>query len=138
MALTKTDRQEFLAEPHVAALAVTAGRRGPLVVPIWYQYAPGGEPWILTPAASRKADLIAEAGCFTLMVDRVTPTLRYVSVEGEVSDIRPGTEADLVEISDRYLDSDAARRYREMARAEHGPTVVISLRPRHWTSADLG
>ncbi|CAM5599549.1 hypothetical protein SALBM311S_07869 [Streptomyces alboniger] len=41
MALTHEERAEFLAEPHVAALAVDAGAgRAPLTVPIWYQYEP--------------------------------------------------------------------------------------------------
>jgi len=32
------DRELFLAEPHIAALSVSAGRsRGPLTLPIWYQ-----------------------------------------------------------------------------------------------------
>ena len=42
-ALSVRDRELFLAEPHIAALSVSAGEgRGPLTVPIWYQYAPGG------------------------------------------------------------------------------------------------
>ena len=58
MALSKDEREQFLAEPHVAALSVSAGdKRGPLTVPIWYQYSPGGEPWIHTGAGSRKHPL---------------------------------------------------------------------------------
>jgi hypothetical protein len=42
--LSVRDRELFLAEPHIAALSVSAGPgRGPLTVPIWYQYEPGGE-----------------------------------------------------------------------------------------------
>lgn len=49
MALTREEREQFLSEPHVAAFSVAAGdQRGPLTVPIWYQYQPGGEPWLLT------------------------------------------------------------------------------------------
>ena len=67
--LSVRDRELFLAEPHIAALSVSAGPdRGPLTVPIWYQYEPGGEAWVLTEARSRKARLIEAAGCFTLMV----------------------------------------------------------------------
>src|SRR5579859_7998268 len=89
--LSAHDREQFLAEPHIAALSVSEGPgRGPLTVPIWYQYEPGGEAWILTEATSRKARLIAAAGRFTLMVDRVTPTTRYVSVEGPVTRTIPG------------------------------------------------
>jgi len=61
--LSVRDREFFLAEPHVAALSVSAGQgRGPLTVPIWYQYAPGGEAWVLTEAGSQKARLIEVAG----------------------------------------------------------------------------
>jgi hypothetical protein len=56
--LSVRDRELFLAEPHIAALSVSAGpERGPLTVPMWYQYTPGGELWVLTEAASRKARL---------------------------------------------------------------------------------
>ncbi|MCZ9342993.1 pyridoxamine 5'-phosphate oxidase family protein, partial [Streptomyces sp. TRM76130] len=38
MALSRAEREQFLAEPHIAALAVDAGAgRAPLTVPIWYQ-----------------------------------------------------------------------------------------------------
>lgn len=67
MSLSVRDREAFFAEPHVAALSVADDPgRGPLTVPIWYQYAPGGEAWVLTPAGSRKARLIAAADRFTL------------------------------------------------------------------------
>ena len=81
VSLSVRDRESFLAEPHVAALSVSVGQsRGPRTVPIWYQYTPGGEAWVLTEAESRKARLIGTAGRFTLMVERVMPTVRYVSV----------------------------------------------------------
>lgn len=78
--LSVRDRELFLAEPHIAALSVSAGQgRGPLTVPIWHQYEPGGEAWVLTSAGSRKARLFEAAGCFILMAERVAPTIRYVS-----------------------------------------------------------
>src|SRR6202008_2752317 len=84
--LSVRDRELFLAEPHIAALSVSAGPgRGPLTLPIWYQYQPGGEAWVLTEAAPRKARLLEAAGRFPLMVERVAPTVRYVSVEGPVT-----------------------------------------------------
>jgi hypothetical protein len=67
-------------------LSVSAGRgRGLLTVPLWYQYAPGGKAWVLTEARSRKVRLIEAAGSFTLIVERVVPTVQYVSVEGPVT-----------------------------------------------------
>ncbi len=137
--LTRRDRELFLAEPHIAALSVAAGPgRGPLTMPIWYQYAPGGEAWVLTPAASRKVRLIEAAGRFTLMVDRVEPTTRYVSVEGPVSRTVPGTEEMVREIAGRYLSLEKAAAYVEYATADFGEHLGIYLRPERWLSADLG
>lgn len=133
------DRELFLAEPHIAALSVSAGPdRGPLTVPIWYQYTPGGEPWVLTPAASRKARLIEAAGRFTLMVERVEPTVRYVSVEGPVARTVPGTEDLLREIAARYLPPDRVQAYMDFAVAGFGDHVAIYLRPERWLWSDLG
>jgi len=137
--LTVQEREQFLAEPHIAALSVSAGPgRGPLTVPIWYQYEPGGEPWILTEVKSRKVPLIEAAGCFTLMVDRVTPTTRYVSVEGPVTRTVPCTGQLLREMTERYLPPEQAEAYIEMAEAEFGEQVAIYIRPQRWLSSDLG
>lgn len=139
MALSKDDREQFLAEPHVAALSVNdeAGR-APLTVPIWYQYSPGGEPWVLTGPGSRKHRLIEAAGRFTLMVERVTPSVRYVTVEGPVSRIVPATDEQLVEVSARYVPPESLDGYLAYARESYGEQIAIYLSPEHWLSADLG
>jgi hypothetical protein len=137
--LSVDDRELFLAEPHVAALSVSDGPgRGPLTVPIWYQYEPRGEAWVLTEARSRKVPLIEAAGCFTLMVERVTPTTRYVSVEGAVTRTIPETPELLREIAERYLPPEQAQAYIDLAKAEFGEQIAIYMRPRRWLSADLG
>jgi nitroimidazol reductase NimA-like FMN-containing flavoprotein (pyridoxamine 5'-phosphate oxidase superfamily) len=137
--LSVRDRESFLAEPHIAALSVSAGKgRGPFTVPIWYQYEPGGEAWVLTEAGSRKARLIETAGRFTLMVERVMPTTRYVSVEGPVTRTVPETDELLREIAERYLPPKEAQAYIEWANAELGEQVAIYLHPERWLTADLG
>jgi hypothetical protein len=137
--LSARDRELFLAEPHIAALSVSAGPgRGPFTLPIWYQYAPGGEAWVLTEAASRKARLIEAAGRFTLMVDRVLPTTRYVSVEGPVARMIPETDELLLEMTARYLPPERVPAYLEFARTELSEQVAIYLRPQRWLTADLG
>lgn len=139
MALSKEEREQFLAEPHTAALSVSAGdKRGPLTVPVWYQYEPGGEPWVLTGEGSRKHRLIETQGEFTLMVQRTQPSVRYVAVDGPVSRIEPATDEQVVEVTKRYLPPEAVEPYLEMARREHGPSVVVHMTPQHWLSADLG
>jgi hypothetical protein len=139
MALSKSEREEFLAGPHVAALSVDAGNgRGPLTIPIWYQYEPGGEPWILTGAGSRKTRLLEAAGQFSLMVDRTEPTVRYVAVDGPVSRVEPGSDDLLVELTRRYLPPERVDTFLDFARSELGSQVVIAMTPAHWVSADLG
>lgn len=139
MALTREEREQFLAEPHIAALAV-AGEEGraPLSVPIWYQYEPGGDIWILTGLDSRKNQLIGAAGRFTLMIDRVEPTIRYVSVEGPVVETVPATVEKLREISARYLPADKVEGYVDFSWKNHGEMVVVTMRPERWVSSDLG
>lgn len=133
------ERELFLAEPHVAALSVSGGQdRGPLTIPIWYQYEPGGLTWILVEAGSRKVPMIKKAGRFTLMVDRIWPTTRYVSVEGSVTRIVPGTREQLREMSERYLPPQKARAYVELAEAEFDEQIAIYMRPQRWLSSDLG
>ncbi|WP_326667326.1 pyridoxamine 5'-phosphate oxidase family protein [Streptomyces canus] len=139
MALTREQREQFLDEPHIAALAVDAGEgRAPLVLPIWYQYTPGGDIWIMTGRDSRKHELIRAAGRFSLLVERVEPTIRYVSVEGPVVDTRPGTVEDLREMSARYLPAEKVDGYVEFASKNHGEQVIIRLRPERWVTSDLG
>jgi hypothetical protein len=137
--LSVRDRELFLAEPHIAALSVSAGLgRGPLTVPMWYQYEPGGEAWVLTESASLKARLIQAEGRFTLMVDRIAPTVRYVSVEGPVIRTIPETDELVWEMASRYLPPDKAKAYVAQAKAEFGEQVAIYLRPERWLSSDLG
>ncbi|GAA3967189.1 pyridoxamine 5'-phosphate oxidase family protein [Streptomyces marokkonensis] len=139
MALTREEREKFLAEPRIAALAVDAGAgRAPLTVPIWYQYEPGGDAWIMTGLDSRKNELIKAAGRFSLMVDRLEPTIRYVSVEGPVVETATATEEHLREMATRYLPAEKVEGYVAFASADHGDQVVVRMRPERWVSSDLG
>jgi nitroimidazol reductase NimA-like FMN-containing flavoprotein (pyridoxamine 5'-phosphate oxidase superfamily) len=139
MALSREERESFLAGPHVATLGVAAGDgRGPLLVPIWYSYRPGGLPWILTGADSRKMVRIRAAGRFSLLVQRTEPTPRYVSVEGPVAEESEGSAALHRDLAGRYMSGDALDRYLAMAESELSDHIVVRMRPEHWTAADLG
>jgi pyridoxamine 5'-phosphate oxidase-like protein len=139
MALSKQEREEFLAEPHIGALAVAwLPDRAPLTVPIWYGYSPGGELWINTGPESSKARAIRAAGRFSLMAQRTQPTVRYVSVEGPVTRIEPGGRAQTQAMAERYLPPDKVAGYVEFELTQLGEHVGIYMRPEHWLSADLG
>ncbi|WP_033288154.1 pyridoxamine 5'-phosphate oxidase family protein [Amycolatopsis jejuensis] len=139
MVLSIEEREQFLAEPHIGALSVAERPdRAPLTVPMWYQYAPGGELWVLTQPGSRKAKAIEAAGRFSLMVQRVSPTVRYVSVEGPVIRTRPGSHELSWEMAARYLPADKVAGYVEYERTQIGEQIAIHLRPERWLSADMG
>jgi hypothetical protein len=139
MALTREEREQFLAEPHVAAFAVDAGAgRAPLTVPIWYQYDSDGTVWIMTELDSRKNELIRAAGRFSLMIDRLEPTVRYVSVEGPVTETTPATVEQLRELSARYLPAEKVDGYVDQAWKTGDELVVVRMRPERWVSSDLG
>jgi hypothetical protein len=139
MALSVEEREQFLAEPHIGALSVVEGPdRAPLTVPIWYQYSPGGELWVLTEPGSRKARAIDVAGRFSLMVQRSKPTVRYVSVDGPVIRTAPGSGERSREMAARYVPPDKVDDYLEFERTQIGELIAIYMRPEHWLSTDLG
>ncbi|GAA3606559.1 pyridoxamine 5'-phosphate oxidase family protein [Nonomuraea rosea] len=137
MPLSVSIREAFLAEARIASLAVESGEgRAPLNVPVWYDYTPGGEIRFLTDGDSIKAKLIAKAGRFSILVQRTSPTYRYVSVEGPVVRSGPTTLDDLTRISSRYLPPDAVSGY--VQGSDLNVLVTFRMRPDHWLSADLG
>jgi Pyridoxamine 5'-phosphate oxidase len=139
MALSLEERERFLAEPHIGALSVAERPdRAPLTVPIWYQYSPGGELWVLTEPGSRKARAIDAAGRFSLMVQRTEPTIRYVSVDGPVTRTAPGSDERSREMAERYIPPEKVADFLEYERAHLGEHIAVHMRPEHWLSADLG
>jgi hypothetical protein len=137
MPLNVAEREAFLAEAHIASLAVEAGEgRGPLNVPVWYDYSPGGEIRFLTDGDSVKARLVAKAGRLSMLVQRDSPTYRYVSVEGAVVSSGPTTAEELTRIASRYLPPEAVPGY--VHGSDLSVLVTFRMRPEHWLSADLG
>jgi PPOX class probable F420-dependent enzyme len=136
-AFSETERQNFLADKHVAVLSVAATEgRPPASVPIWYDYTPGGDVRIMTGASSRKARLITQAGAVTLVVQREEPPYQYVVVEGTVVETTNPAPADLQEsIAIRYLGEEGGRAFvRSMEGVEE---VLFTIRPDRWLSADF-
>lgn len=140
LSMSKAEREEFLAGVHVGILSVAADGRGPLVIPIWYAYEPGGEIRIETERSSRKMQLLERAGRFSLCAQTESPPYRYVSVEGPVSAIEPaGFERDTRFIAYRYLGQAMGDRYLREIGATSDPvgTVIVRMRPERWASADF-
>lgn len=136
-AFSESERQEFLADKHVAVLSVDAGDgRPPASVPIWYDYTPGGNIRIMTGASSRKARLIERAGTVTVVVQREEPPYQYVVVEGTIVETTKPAPLDVAEaVAIRYLGEEGGRAFvRSMEGVEE---VLFTIRPDRWLSADF-
>ena len=54
--MSRDQMENFLAGKHVAVLSINQAGRGPLSVPVWYWYEPGGELWFETEPESRNSN----------------------------------------------------------------------------------
>jgi PPOX class probable F420-dependent enzyme len=136
-ALSRKDREAFLAGTHVGVVSVVDGDRGPLTVPVWYHYSPGGEVRIITSGATRKVGLLRAAGRMSLCAQEEAPPFRYVSVEGPVTIEKSESDAAMREMAHRYAGEQAGNRYLELTKDDRANEVVIRLRPERWYSADF-
>jgi nitroimidazol reductase NimA-like FMN-containing flavoprotein (pyridoxamine 5'-phosphate oxidase superfamily) len=137
LAMTKEQREAFLADVHVGVISIAADDgRGPLTIPIWYSYAPGGEVRVVTGRTSRKVQLLERAGRFSLCVQTEAPPYQYVSVEGPIVAIEAADlERDRRPLAHRYLGAPLGDRYIDSTRNAVG-NVLVRMRPERWLTVD--
>lgn len=138
LAMTPAEREAFLAEVHVAVVTVADDDgRGPLAVPLWYGYRPGGEIVLVTDGNSRKTQLIRKAGRVTVCAQTQEMPYRYASVEGPVTAIEDTvTVEQRRELARRYLGDEGADGYIEATRDTTDRMCAIHIRPEHWLTRD--
>jgi nitroimidazol reductase NimA-like FMN-containing flavoprotein (pyridoxamine 5'-phosphate oxidase superfamily) len=139
--MNREEREEFLAGLHVGIISIADPGRGPLSAPIWYDYEPGGELWIITAADSRKGRLLQTADRFSLVAQTEAPPYKYVSVEGPITSIRESDyEDDERRMASRYLGPEFGDRYLEAtggAAARKAATQLrVAMRPERWLTTD--
>jgi|SRR5258707_4705 len=136
--MTVEERQQFLAGPHVGVLSVASGDgRGPLAVPVWYDYRDGGQVSVVTGRSSRKALAIRASGRMTLCAQDENPPYRYVSVEGPVvlEELDPGER---LAMARRYLGTERGDQYVASNPDPDRENVMFRMRPEHWVGVDFG
>lgn len=138
--LSSTERETFLAETRVAVISIACAGRGPLSVPIWYRYAPGGEIGLWMDARSRKVSLLRREMRLTLVVQDTSRPYRYVSVEGPVTQMNPiDVDSELRPLVVRYLGEAAFDGYLAGFGGPEGVRgdVYVRVRPEHWRAEQL-
>lgn len=141
--LTESERQQFLAEKHVAVLSVASdGGRPPLAVPIWYHYEPGGVITFFTGTNNskvRKTRLIERAGAVSIVAQRPEPPYKYVSIEGTLVKVdRPPSAEQMLAIVGRYLPEEMAQAFvAEQVEHPSEHLVAFTIRPDRWNALDF-
>ena len=133
--MTREEREQFLGGVHVGVLSVASDDGGPLTVPVWYTYQPGGTVNVSTGRGTRKARAIEAAGRFSLCTQDERPPYKYVTVEGPAA-MEDASQAERLELARRYLGADAGDAY--IAANPGGTQVMIRMTPEHWLSVDYG
>jgi len=135
LAMTREEREAFLAEVHVGVIGIECRDSAPLAVPIWYDYSPERGVWILTDPRSRKGQALAAAGRFSLCAQvEAPPYYRYVSVSGAIIEQRPADrESDSRPMARRYLGKELGDLYIETT---PGNSDLYVMRPERWLTVD--
>jgi hypothetical protein len=124
LAMTREEREAFLADVHVGVVSIADPERGPLTVPIWYAYEPGGEE---------------KAQRMSLCAQSEAPPYKYASVEGPIVSIEPSdVERDVRPLAHRYLGEEFGDRYVEATSdtRDGGENVLVRMRPERWLTVD--
>jgi hypothetical protein len=105
---------------------------------VWYSYRPDGEVSVITGASSRKAQLIAAAGRFSLCAQSEAAPYKYVSVEGPVTaTVAPADPEETRAMAHRYLGPEFGDLYLA-ATAERAPeNCAIRMGPESWLTSDF-
>ncbi len=136
LAMSKAEREQFLAELHVGVVSMNRPELGPLSAPIWYAYE-DGVVWFTTGGGSRKGELMQLGERISLVAQTETAPYCYVSVEGPIVAREPAVlERDIRPMAIRYLGEAAGNNYADHSSDEGN--VLIKLKPEKWLSVDYG
>lgn len=137
-AMTIEEREAFLAKPWIAVIAIAGPGRGPLAVPVWYSYAPGGDLCIWTGSKTDKARRLQAAGRISVCVQDPQPPYRYVSVEGPYSIEPVQFERDVRPMALRYFGPEMGEKYLASIGGAAGVAedILVRLRPERWLTVD--
>lgn len=135
LVMSEQERQEFLAAVHIGVVAVERPGRAPLAVPVWYDYAPGGDVLIWIDRGSVKERLLREAGRFSICAQVETAPYKYATAEGPVIALDEApTEYQALRITRRYLPAEDAAKWVEDNLGAN--SLLVRMRPEKWLSSD--
>ena len=137
--MTREEREAFLAGVHVGIVSVDDPGRGPLSVPVWYLYEPGGDIVLVTRPQARKASLLKVGARVSFVAQSEDMPPKYVSIQGSVVSATPADVGrDLKPVVRKYLPADVGDAYVDNTRPNGTDEIVVRIRPDRWFSRDFG
>ena len=137
--MTSEERQAFLADTRVGIISIPEEGHGPLTVPVWYNYQPGGLVCVWTGIKTRKARLLHKAKRISFCVqDPTPPYYKYVSIEGPFTIQPVDLERDIHPMALRYYGPKNGERYfAEVSQAGGWKNdILVSITPERWLTVD--
>lgn len=133
MPMTKREIAQFLAEPNIAVVAVTAPDGAPHAVPTWYEYR-RGEVVFLTDLSAFKCKCLRLDPRVTLCIDSRKSPYKAVILKGRATLEEKVADALMERMSISYMGKKAGREYAQQFKGE--PVVVVRFKPDHVVSWD--
>lgn len=136
--MSQAAREAFLAKPWVGVISIPDPGRGPLTVPVWYGYEPGGDVIIWTSPGSRKGRLVRAGSRISLCAQDPAPPYKYVTVEGPVAIEPVDYDRHVQPLARRYLSAEQAEAYLASIGGHAGAAgdILLRLHPERWWSMD--
>jgi nitroimidazol reductase NimA-like FMN-containing flavoprotein (pyridoxamine 5'-phosphate oxidase superfamily) len=137
--MPRDERETFLAGAHVGVLTVDEPGRGPLSVPVWYLYQPGGDIVVVTRPEARKARLLTVGARVGFLAQSEELPPKYVTIQGRVVSAAPADVArDVKPIVRKYLGAEVGDAYVDNTRPDGTNEIVVRIRAERWYSRDFG
>jgi PPOX class probable F420-dependent enzyme len=133
MPMTKREIAQFLAQPNIAVVAVTAPDGAPHAVPTWYEYR-RGEIVFLTDATAFKCRCLRRDPRVTLCVDSRKSPYKAVILKGRAALEEKVADALMERISIAYMGKRAGREYAQQFKGDS--VVIVRFKPDHIVSWD--
>jgi hypothetical protein len=131
--MTTAEKQSFMAGLHVGVLSIARDGLGPLTVPVWYDYEPGGQLWFITGPDSLKGKLLSEGTRISMCSQTEDAPYKYVSIEGPVVSMGP-SDGEGLPMAIRYLGAKMGTVYHSQSAG--GADVLVHVKPENWLAVD--
>ena len=133
--MNRTEREQFLAGLHVGVVGITIEGRA-LAVPIWYDYEPGGDVWVITSPSSVKGQAFETGQRYSLCAQTEQPPYKYVTVEGPITSSEACPPDLRRAMAHRYLGPEMGDMYLEATEADSADGRVYRMTPERWYTVD--